>query len=98
MSEFAIVSDNLSITLREFTVKKNKLQEKSVHNVAVCIKNFFFSFVGVVLIMKSDIDYSETTKRVLFSSNKKDEINRTEDITTTDKCSTWKAYLRVSQV
>ena len=46
--------------------------------------------------MKSDVDYAETTKRVLFSSNKKDEINRTEDITTNNKCFDWKAYLRVS--
>jgi len=31
---------------------------------------------------------------VLFSSNKKDEINRTADISLSETCFTWKAYLR----
>ena len=48
--------------------------------------------------MQSDIDYVEASKRVLFSSNKKDEINRTEDITPSETCFTWKAYLRVSWI
>lgn len=49
--------------------------------------------------MQSDIDYVvETTKRVLFSSNKKDEINRTEGIfSNKNTCFTWDAYLRVSE-
>lgn len=48
--------------------------------------------------MKSDIDYVvETTKRVLFRTNKKDEINRTEGIVSNDNtCFTWGAYIRVS--
>ena len=48
--------------------------------------------------MKSDIDYDvESTKRVLFKANKKDEINRTEGILSdSDTCFTWEAYIRVS--
>ena len=48
--------------------------------------------------MKSDIDYVvESTKRVLFKANKKDEINRTEGILSNgNKCFTWEAYIRVS--
>lgn len=48
--------------------------------------------------MKSDIDYVvETTKRVLFRTNKKDEINRTEGIVSNDNtCFTWGAYIKVS--
>ena len=46
--------------------------------------------------MTSDIDYAEPLKRVLFSSNKKEEINRTEGVTPTQKCFDVKAYLRVS--
>lgn len=48
--------------------------------------------------MKSDIDYVvESTKRVLFKTNKKDEINRTEGILSdSNKCFTWEAYIRVS--
>ena len=49
-----------------------------------------------MLIMTSDIDYAEPLKRVLFSSNKKEEINRTEGVTPTQKCFDVKAYLRVS--
>ena len=49
-----------------------------------------------MLIMTSDIDYAEPLKRVLFSSNKKEEINRTVDVTPTQKCFDVKAYLRVS--
>ena len=46
--------------------------------------------------MTSDIDYAEPLKRVLFSSNKKEEINRTVGVTPTQKCFDVKAYLRVS--
>ena len=48
--------------------------------------------------MQSDIDYTvEATKRVLFSSNKKDVINGTEGIFSgKNACFTWNAYLRVS--
>ena len=46
--------------------------------------------------MTSDIDYAEPLKRVLFSSNKKEEINRTIGVTPTQKCFDVKAYLRVS--
>lgn len=48
--------------------------------------------------MNSDIDYVvESSKRVLFKANKKDEINRTEGILSSDKtCFTWEAYIRVS--
>lgn len=58
----------------------------------------FFYFSDVLLLMQSDIDYNvEATKRVLFSSNKKDEINRTEGIySNKNTCFTWDAYLRVS--
>ena len=49
-----------------------------------------------MLIMTSDIDYAAPLKRVLFSSNKKEEINRTEGVTPTQKCFDVKAYLRVS--
>ena len=52
--------------------------------------------IDVMLIMTSDIDYAEPLKRVLFSSNKKEEINRTEGVTPTQKCFDVKAYLRVS--
>ena len=46
--------------------------------------------------MTSDIDYAEPLKRVLFSSNKKEEINRTVGVTPTQKCFAVNAYLRVS--
>ena len=49
-----------------------------------------------MLIMTSDIDYAEPLKRVLFSLNKKEEINRTIGVTPTQKCFDVKAYLRVS--
>ena len=55
-----------------------------------------FFFIDVMLIMSSDIDYAEPLKRVLFSSNKKEEINRTVGVTPTQKCFDVKAYLRVS--
>ena len=55
-----------------------------------------FFCIDVMLIMTSDIDYAEPLKRVLFSSNKKEEINRTEGVTPTQKCFDVKAYLRVS--
>lgn len=50
--------------------------------------------IDVMLIMTSDIDYAEPLKRVLFSSNKKEEINRTIGVTPTQKCFDVKAYLR----
>lgn len=50
--------------------------------------------MGVVLILKSDIDYAKPTKRVLFSLNKQDEINGTKDIQTSENCFNWRAYLR----
>ena len=56
----------------------------------------FFFCIDVMLIMTSDIDYAEPLKRVLFSSNKKEEINRTIDVTPTQRCFDVKAYLRVS--
>ena len=49
-----------------------------------------------MLIMTSDIDYAEPLKRVLFSSNNNEEINRTVRVTPTQKCFNVKAYLRVS--
>ena len=55
-----------------------------------------FFLIDVMLIMTSDIDYAEPLKRVLFSSNKKEEINRTIGVTPTQKCFDVKAYLRVS--
>ena len=48
--------------------------------------------------MKSDIRYPGASKRVLFSSNKKDVINATVDVQTTDDCFDWKAYLRVREL
>ena len=71
--------------------KKNK-----AFNHNLLSKTFFF--IDVMLIMTSDIDYAEPLKRVLFSSNKKEEINRTVDVTPTQKCFDVKAYLRVSMV
>lgn len=66
---------------------------------ACCVwpANFYF-FSDVLLLMKSDIDYVvKTTKRVLFRTNKKDEINRTEGIVSNDNtCFTWGAYIKVS--
>ena len=49
-----------------------------------------------MLIMTSDIDYAEPLKRVLFSLNRKEEINMTIGVTPTQQDFDVKAYLRVS--
>ena len=52
----------------------------------------------MVFFIKSDIDYAETTKRVLFSLNNQDEINATEDVRITRDCFIREAYFRVRTV
>ena len=55
-------------------------------------------FSAMVFFIKSDIDYAETTKRVLFSLNNLDEINVTEDVQITRNCFIREAYFRVRTV
>ncbi|KAJ7389987.1 integrin [Desmophyllum pertusum] len=76
--EFATLCFSISVCTK-YTERSGKVKDK----------------VDVLLLMKSDIDYVvETTKRVLFRANKKDEINRTEGIVgNQDTCFTWGAYL-----
>lgn len=103
------VSSSISISPNTFDIKGNKSCNKTGQgNVEFATQCFSIEIcanytersgnvtdkIAMVFFIKSDIDYAETTKRVLFSLNNLDEINVTEDVQITRNCFIREAYFR----